>query len=79
MRWPFFDPPRREIVAVCDDLIERFSLQAQDEALHLAEVAGALGSRRNQRIFRLAAHEIEMRISGSRTVLPRGTASAQLS
>jgi hypothetical protein len=59
MRLPFFDPPREEVAAVASDLINRFGLHARDEALFLAGLSEQMRARRNRRLYRLAAHEIE--------------------
>ena len=59
MRRPLFDPPSDDIAAAASDLVARFGSEARDEALHLVEVAEALGSKRSRKLYRLAAHEIE--------------------
>jgi hypothetical protein len=75
MRLPFFDPSQEEVVAVATDLIMRFGLQAQDEALHLTEVAANMRAVRNCRLFRLAAREIEKSFAEARTRVSRAPAS----
>jgi len=75
MRLPFFDPTREEVVAVATDLITRFGLEAQDEALHLTEVAANMRAVRNCQLYRLAAREIERSFAEARTrmsVIRRG-------
>ena len=67
MRLPFFDPTREEVVAVATDLITRFGLEAQDEALHLTEVAANMRAVRNCQLYRLAAREIERSFAEART------------
>ena len=62
MRLRFFDPTREEVVAVATDLITRFGLEAQDEALHLTEVAANIRAVRNYQLYRLAAREIEKKL-----------------
>ena len=69
MRLPFFDPTREEVVAVATDLIRRFGLEAQDEALHLMEVAANMRAVRNCQLYRLAAREIEKSFVEARTRL----------
>ena len=67
MRLPFVDPTREEVVAVATDLIIRFGLEAQDEALHLTEVAANMRAVRNCQLYRLAAREIEKGFTEART------------
>ena len=78
MRWAMFDPPRDEIAAVAGDLIARFGQQARDEALHLEEVAETLGSKKNRRMYRLAAREIETRFTAAHLAGNPQHASASL-
>jgi len=75
MRLPFFDPTREEVVAVATDLIVRFGLEAQDEALHLMEVAANMRAVRNCQLYRLAAREIEKSFAEARTRRSRAPAS----
>jgi hypothetical protein len=67
MRLPFVDPTREEVVAVATDLITRFGLEAQDEALHLTGVAANMRAVRNCQLYRLAAREIEKSFAEART------------
>jgi hypothetical protein len=67
MRLPFFDPTREEVVAVATDLIMRFGLEAEDEALHLTEVAANMRAVRNCQLYRLVAREIEKSFAEART------------
>ncbi len=67
MRLPFVDPTREEVVAVATDLIMRFGLEAQGEALHLTEVAANMRAVRNCQLDRLAAREIEKSFAEART------------
>src|SRR5271165_3855068 len=75
MRLPFFDPTREEVVVVATDLITRFGLEAQDEALHLTEVAANMRAVRNCQLYRLAAREIEKSFAEARTRRSRAPAS----
>ena len=67
MRLPFVDPTREEVVAIATDLIMRFGLEAQGEALHLTEVAANMRAVRNCQLYRLAAREIEKSFAEART------------
>jgi hypothetical protein len=67
MRLPFFDPTREEVVAVATELIMRFGLEAQEEALHLTEVAANMRAVRNRQLYRLAVREIEKSFVEART------------
>ena len=75
MRLPFIHPPQYKVVAVVNDLIMRFGLQAHDEALYLAHVAGWMHARKNRHLYRLAAHEIERSLADARIRLSRASAS----
>jgi hypothetical protein len=75
MRLSFFDPTREEVVAVAADLITRFGLEAQDEALHLTEVAANMRAVRNCQLYRLAAREIERSFAEARTRMSTTPAS----
>jgi hypothetical protein len=75
MRLPFFDPTREEVVAVATDLITRFGLEAQDEALHLTGVAANIRAVRNCQLYRLAAREIEKSFAEARTRMSTAPAS----
>ena len=75
MRLPFFDPTREEVVAVATDLITRFGLEAEDEALHLTEVAANMRAVRNSQLYRLAAREIEKCFAEARTRMSPASAS----
>jgi hypothetical protein len=66
MRLPFFDPTREEVIAVATDLIARFGLEAEDEALHLTGVAANMRAVRNCQLYRLAAQEIEKSFAEAR-------------
>ena len=55
MRLPFNEPPRDEIVTTATDLIQRFGLEARDEALHLADISA-----------RMRANEIEQSFAEAR-------------
>jgi hypothetical protein len=59
MRLPFFDPSREEVAPVASDLINRFGLNARDEALFLVGLSEQMRVRWNRRLYRLAAYEIE--------------------
>jgi hypothetical protein len=69
MRLPFVNPTKEEVAAVATDLIARFGLQAQDEALHLTEVAANLRAGRNRQLYRLAGLEIEKSFAEARSRL----------
>jgi hypothetical protein len=71
----FFDPTREEVVAVATDLITRFGLEAQDEALHLTEVAANMRAVRNCQLYRLVAREIERSFAEARTRMSTTPAS----
>jgi hypothetical protein len=61
--WKFarFETPREEVDALAYDLIVRHGLDAYDEAIHLSEVARFhLHSSKNDKLYRLAAHQIEI-------------------
>jgi hypothetical protein len=75
MRLPFFDPTREEVVAVATDLITRFGLEAQEEALHLTGVAANIRAVRNYQLYRLAAREIEKSFAEARTRMSTAPAS----
>jgi hypothetical protein len=75
MRLPFFDPTRGEVVAVATDLITRFGLEAQEEALHLTGVAANIRAVRNYQLYRLAAREIEKSFAEARTRMSTAPAS----
>ena len=75
MRLPFFDPTSEEVVAVATDLIVRFGLEAQDEALHLMEVAANMRVVRNCQLYCFAAREIEKSFAEARTRRRRAPAS----
>jgi hypothetical protein len=75
MRLPFVDPTREEVVAVATELIMRFGLQAEDEALHLTEVAANMRAVRNCQVYRLAAREIANSFAEARTRMSRAPAS----
>jgi hypothetical protein len=75
MRLPFVDPTKEEVVAVATDLIMRFGLEAQDEALHLTEAAANMRAVRNCKLYRLAAREIEKSFAEARTRRSRTSAS----
>ena len=77
MRLSFFDPTREEVVAVATDLITRFGLEAQDEALHLTGVAANIRAVRNCQLYRLAAREIEKSFAEARTRMSTAPASKQ--
>ena len=66
MRFPFNEPPRDEIVATATDLIQRFGLEARDEALHLADISARMRANMNWLLYRLAALEIEQSFTKAR-------------
>ena len=69
MRVPFIHPAQEKVVAVANDLIVRFGVQARDEALRLADVAARMHARKNRHLYRLAAREIERSLAEARTRL----------
>ena len=57
------------------DLITRFGLEAQEEALHLTGVAANIRAVRNYQLYRLAAREIEKSFAEARTRMSTAPAS----
>jgi hypothetical protein len=58
--WLGLGPLQEEIESFAHDLIVRHGVLAYEEAIHLSEVARAIGSTRNAKLYRLAAREIEI-------------------
>jgi hypothetical protein len=58
--WLRLGPLHEEIEATAHDLIVRHGVWAYDEAIHLSEVARFIGSPKNDKLYRLAAHEIKI-------------------
>ncbi len=58
--WLGLGPSHEEIEAVAHDMIARHGLEAYEEAIRLSEVARFLGSSKNNKLYRLAAHHIKL-------------------
>jgi hypothetical protein len=57
--WLGIGPTFEEVEAVAYDLILRHGVWAHDEAIHLSDVALFVGSSKNAKMYRLAAHQIK--------------------
>ena len=59
MSFSWFRPSHEEVEILSADLIARYGLEAEGEALHLSEVSLSLGASRNGKLYQLAADEIK--------------------
>lgn len=75
MLLPFNQPLRDEIVATATDLIQRFGLNARDEAVRLAEISAQMRVSKNRRLYQMAALEIEQSFAEARGRLKGATPS----
>jgi hypothetical protein len=54
-----FGPSREEVEILSADLIDRYGMEAYEEALHLSEISQSLSASRNSKLYRFAADEIK--------------------